>query len=269
METLTRIGVCQWSLDRPGTDALGRAAELGFEAIHLDGGLLAEDATADPGLASVEAYRDVASETGVQIVAVAPGRLNQLGLTSPAGSENARSCERSIAAAILAAARLGAPLIYLPSFANGEIHDAEDLRRTAQVMQTTCDIAAGHGISVATENTLGAAATLRLLAMVDRPNAQVLLDTQNPVLWGHDVASYVDSLWPHLANQVHVKDGCDGAMGNAALGEGEAGFVATVAALQAHGFDGSLISENDYTGARVARAGQDIALLARSFRPGS
>ena len=228
-----------------------------------------EGPTAEPGLASLEAYREVAAETGVQVVAVAPGRLNQLGLTSPAGSEDARSCERSISAAIKAATRLGAPLIYLPSFANGEIHDEGDLRRTAQVIQTTCDIAAGHGLSVATENTLGAADNLRLLAMVDRPNARVLLDTQNPALWGHDVASYVDSLWPHLANQVHVKDGADGAMGNTALGEGESGFIATVAALQAHGFDGSLISENDYTGARSARAEQDVALLTRSFRPGS
>ena len=90
--------------------------------------------------------------------------------------------------------------------------------------------------------------------LIDRPNARVLLDTQNPALWGHDVAAYVERLWPRLANQVHVKDGRDGRMGNAVLGDGEAGVRRRPsAALRAHGFDGILISENDYTGEHAGR----------------
>jgi len=265
---MIRIGVCQWSLDRRGPDALARAAELGFSAIHLDGGeLLSEGWPDDPVVAA--RYEAAAADSGVTITAVAPGRLNQLGLTSPAGSDQARSCEGSIAVAINAARRLGAPLIYLPSFANGEIRDERGLRRTAEAMQAACDLAAEHGLLVATENTLGAADNLRLLAMVDRPNAQVLLDTQNPALWGHDVAAYVETLWPRLADQVHVKDGRDGGMGNAALGDGEAGFAATAAALKARGFGGSLISENDYAGEHAGRAAQDMATLTRLFQSGA
>ena len=109
----------------------------------------------------------------------------------------------------------------------------------------------------------------RLLAIVDRPNARVFLDTQNPAQWGHDVPAYVDTLWPHLADQVHVKDGRDGRMGNAALGDGEAGFIATAAALVAHGFDGMLISENDYAGEAAGRAAGDVALLTGLFATGA
>ena len=160
---------------------------------------------------------------------------------------------------------LGAPLIFLPSFRNGEIRDEPGLRRTAEAVRAACDLAADHGVFVATENTLGAADNVRLLAMVDRPNARVFLDTQNPALWGHDVAAYVAELWPWLADQVHVKDGRDGRMGNAALGTGKAGFGATAAALVARGFAGSLISENEYTGEAIGTAAQDIATLTRLF----
>jgi sugar phosphate isomerase/epimerase len=81
-------------------------------------------------------------------------------------------------------------------------------------------------------------------------------------------AAYVEAR-PHLANQVHVKDGRDGRMGNTPLGDGEAGFAATIAALKAHGFDGSLISENDYSGEAAGRAAQDVALLTGSFPNGA
>jgi L-ribulose-5-phosphate 3-epimerase len=216
-----------------------------------------------------DAYADAAAETGVAIVAVAPSRLNRLGLTSSAGPEAARARERSIAVAIHGAARLGATLVYLPSFGIGEIRDEPGLRRTAQAMQWACDLAAEHGLEVATENTLSAADNLRLLGFVDRPNAQVLLDTQNPSEWGHDVAAYVDALWPHLADQVHVKDGRDGRMGNAALGDGQAGFAETAAALRGHGFDGTLISENDYAGEAGGTAAHDVAVLTRLFSNGA
>jgi 2-epi-5-epi-valiolone 7-phosphate 2-epimerase len=264
---VVRFGVCQWSLDRGGPDALARAAELGFTAIHLDGDELGSaDGRTDHVMAS---YADAAADKGVAIVAIAPGRLNQLGLTSPEGSERALACERSIAMAIHGAARLGAALVYLPSFGNGEILDEPGLRQTAQAIQQACDMAVVFGLAVATENTLSAADNLRLLGLVDRPNARVLLDTQNPSLWGHDVAAYVDVLWPHLADQVHVKDGRGGSMGDAVLGTGEAGFAETAAALRRHGFDGTLISENDYSGPTDGIAARDLAVLTRLFGVGA
>ena len=261
------IGVCQWSLDRHGPGALTRASELGFGVIHLDGDELARDSWLPDGPVMAATYAQAADATGVRIEAISPGRLNALGLTSPDGSEAASSCERSIAVAIAAATTLGAPLIFLPSFGNGEIRDEAGLRRTAEVLRWTCDAAADHGLLIATENTLGAADNMRLLDLVDRPNARILLDTLNPALWGHDVASYVESLWPHLADQVHVKDGRGGKMGNAALGDGEARLEATVAVLKTNGFDGSLVSENDYPGDGVGAA-RDIAWLTESFGTG-
>ena len=109
---------------------------------------------------------------------------------------------------------------------------------------------------------VGRTSRLRLLRAAGRSDLRVLLDTQNPALWGHAVAPMVDALWPYLVDQVHVKDGIDGEMGNAVLGEGESGFAATLAALRRRGFAGALVSENDYHGARSELAARDIAILA-------
>lgn len=263
------IGVCGWSLGRSGPDQLARAAELGFGLIHLDGDEVVRGDWLPDGPAAATALATASARTGVGIAAVSPGRLNQLGLTSPQGSVEARACEQSIAVAIAAAAALGAPLVFLPSFRNGEIRDEAGLRRTAEVVRWTWDVAGDHDVQVATENTLDAAGNLRLLAMVDRPNARILLDTLNPALWGHDVAAYTEALWPHLADQVHVKDGRDGRMGNAPLGDGQADLAATVVVLRAHGFDGSVISENDYADEAADGAARDIAWVTRAFPAGT
>jgi sugar phosphate isomerase/epimerase len=141
----------------------------------------------------------------------------------------------------------------------------QDLQHTAEVLQAACDQAAPYALTLATENTLGLEDNLKLLAAVGRPNLRVLLDTQNPFMWGHAVPALVAGLWPHLSDQVHVKDGLGAEMGNAVLGQGEAGFLETAQALRARAFDGWLISENDYHGERRSLAARDIAVLAGLF----
>jgi len=214
-----RIGVTQWSVDGHGAETLHRAAELGFAAIHLSSGALGGDLRLDD-VAVRQSYVRAAQTTGVTIMAISPGDLNDLGLTSPAGSANAHRCLDSIRIAIDAAVEMHVPLVFLPSFRAGEIRDTSDLRRTAAVLAEACDHAAGRPVTIATENTLGAEGNLRLLDAVGRPDLRVLLDTQNPAWWGHRVASMVDVLWPHLADQVHVKDGRDGQMGTPCWAKG-------------------------------------------------
>jgi sugar phosphate isomerase/epimerase len=202
----------------------------------------------------------------VQILAVAPGYLNDYGPVSPAGSDNARKCRDIIRVAIDAAADLSVPLVFLPSFRAGEIRDERDLARTAEVLQEACEYAAGRPLALATENTLDAAGNLKLLEAVSRPNLYVLLDTQNPPLWGHDASALVRETWPRLIHQIHAKDGTGGQMGNALLGEGEGHFHETARTLRSRGFDGVVISENDYHGERSANAARDIRTLIEAFK---
>ena len=260
------IGVCKWSLDGYGAEALLQAARLGFGAIHLDSADLGEALSLEHA-ALRDDYLRAAKETGVQITALSPGKLNDYGLSSPAGSPNAIRCRDLIRVSIDAAAAMGVSLVYLPSFRAGEIFNDGDLGHTAEALAEACAYAEGRPVAVATENTLGTDGNLRLLEAAGRPpNLCVLLDTQNVAMWGFDAAAVTDALWPYLSDQVHVKDGSGGQMGNALLGEGEARFGQTAARLRAHDFAGALISENDYLGERQANAARDIATMTEIFR---
>jgi 2-epi-5-epi-valiolone 7-phosphate 2-epimerase len=257
------IGVTQWSVDGRGPETLYKAAELGFRAVHLDSGALGSDLLLDSASLQAE-YVAAAQDSGVAIGAISPP-VNDCGVCSPAGSQAARQCWRLIETAIGAAAKMRVPLVFVPSFREGEIRTEAQLVRTADVLRQACEAAAPHAVLVATENTLGVQGNLQLLAAANHPNLRVLLDTQNPVLWGHDAATLAEALWPRLANQVHVKDGAGGQMGNTPLGAGEAAFARTAQSLRALGFAGMLISENDYSGANAARAAPDIAMLESVF----
>jgi 2-epi-5-epi-valiolone 7-phosphate 2-epimerase len=241
-----------------------RAATLGFQGIHLSSGDLDGSFRLDDQVLR-EAYVDAARASGGTLDAVAGGDLNDLGLTSAAGSPEAERCEATIRLAIDAAADMHVPLVFLPSFRAGEIRDDADLHRTATVLASACDYVGGRPVTIATENTLGVDGNLELLRLSGRPGLRILLDTQNPSLWGHDVAAMIEPLWPYLTDQIHVKDGRAGKMGNAILGDGDAAFATTARELVARGYRGSMISENDYHGARAAAAKRDIAVLDAAF----
>jgi L-ribulose-5-phosphate 3-epimerase len=258
-----RVGVTAWTVDGRGPEALATAADLGFTAIHLDSGMPGADGCLeDPAVRA--AYGTASRDTGVVITAIAAGGLNDLGLTSPAGTPAADRAWDSVCIARDAAAELGVPLVFLPSFRTGEIRDDAGLRRTAEVLAAACDRAAGR-VAVATENTLDAAGHLRLLEAAGRRALTILFDPQNPAQWGHVPAAMVAPLWPHLVDQVHVKDGAGGRFGDTILGEGEAGFLDSARELHGRGFRGTLISENAYGGDRRANVARDLAVLTTAF----
>jgi hypothetical protein len=88
-----------------------------------------------------ERYLQAGRACGVRIGAIAGADLNHLGLTSPAGSRNARRCWDSIRIAIDAAADMDVAMVFLPSFRAGEIRDDAGLRRTAEMLAAACDYA--------------------------------------------------------------------------------------------------------------------------------
>jgi sugar phosphate isomerase/epimerase len=263
-----RIGVVQWCLDRAGADALHRASELGFAAVHVDAG----GRGGAPVLAGPEAqrYRRAAEEAGLSVTAVAANLLNDLGLHRPAGSVAARQAWDAVRWAVEAAAGLGAGLVMLPSFRESLIRTERDLLRTAEVLRDACAYAAADGTLVATENSLGAEGNLRLLEAARHPNLRVLVDSLNPVLHGHAVPELVRAVRPHLCDQFHAKDGSGATtMGDARLGTGWAGLAATARALREVGFHGDVVLENDYRRDARHRVARDVVILESLFGPGA
>lgn len=259
-KTVGRIGVVQWRLDCSGVEALYRAAELGFAAIHVDAG----GRNGSPFLydtATLRLYQTACADTGIAITGIAVNALNQYGLPGSFHTDNTDNSWKVIQCAIDAAAALNVGLVFLPSFHKSEIRGHDELQRTAEVLKHACLYGASSQVLIATENSLGARENLRLVQLVGHPNFRIIFDTQNPVLWEHNPRELVKELHRFFCNQVHIKDGNEGIMGNTLLTAGQADVATTLQALQDVGFSGDMILENDYRSDTEVRVKHDLAVL--------
>ncbi|MCY3945535.1 MAG: sugar phosphate isomerase/epimerase [Anaerolineaceae bacterium] len=256
---MIKFGVCQWIMDRRGVDSLPRAAELGFAGIQLG---IAEDDLEIRGPALQRAYLQAAEETGVEIVGFGINTMNVLPLYSPPDSEKGRRCRDLLRSTLDTALAMGVGLVYCPSFFEAEISDDDQLERAGAMLRQGCEYIEDQPVLLASENTLDVARTRRLVEQVDHPSLRVLVDSYNPVLFGHLASDLVRELpTPLLGNQAHAKDGQNQVMGNAPLGSGEGHFREFVQALRDVAFEGWLISETDYRNNADALAAADLATL--------
>ncbi len=256
---MIRFGVCQWIMDCSGVEALPRAAELGFEGIQLG---IAEENRAIHEPALQNAYLRASQETGVAIVGFGINSMNVLPLFSPPDSDEGRRCHDLMRSALDTALAMGVGLVYCPGFFDAEIRTDEQLQRAAAMLRRGCEHIEGQPVLLATENTLDAARNLRLLELVDHPSLRVLIDSYNPVLYGHQAAALLHDLPArYQSKQMHAKDGRNQVMGNVPLGQGEGRFEDFVQALKDLGFEGWLISETDYRSNADELAAADLATM--------
>lgn len=254
-----RLGVTQWTLDVKGVATVARAAELGFSALQLDAG----NWSGWPEVLDKkvqQAYLETSQESGVELAGIGVNAVNELSLT--VDQPEARV---AVIRAVDTASAMRIPLVYVPAFNASEIKTDEHLKTTASILGEISAYAAERAITLASENTLDAARQLKLLDMANHPNLNLFIDTQNPALWGHDVAALLEPLKPYLCDQIHAKDGRGGVMGNAPLGEGEAQFERTAQEIKRLKLNPLLISENEYGEDAERLAAKDIATLEHFF----
>ena len=265
---MVSVGVAQWCLDCHGVAALYRAAELGLSVIQIDaGGDGSAPLVSQPAVQ--RAYMKAMQSTGMSITAIGVNSLNSCELQEAKSSAAYSKCWDDTRRAIDAAVEMSVELVFLPSFEKAEMLTADDVLRTGDLLHSACVYAEGSKIVVATENTLGVAGNLKLLAAAGHEKLRVLIDSLNPVLWGHDPRTLLIELWPYVCNQVHAKDGINDQMGNAAMNTGQANFAATMRVLQSLGFSGYMIIENEYDRDLEARLLHDAAVIRQLLAEGS
>lgn len=258
------VGVAQWCLDCSGLDAIARTEELHLSAIHLDFRQPGEDSC----LIAREwrlRYLEASARYGVALRAIAINAVEQFGTVSEPASSATRKCRDLVHAGIDAAVEMEVALLYIPSFHANEIRNENELAHTADFLREACAYAETTRVDIATENTLDVPGNRRLLEGVGHPKLRLLVDLYNPVLWEHDARRLIEALREFMCDQVHVKDGCNGVMGNARLGDGDGSFHDTAACLAISGSAGTLILENDYHVHATRRVAHDLAVLRRYF----
>lgn len=240
-----KLGVCQWSLPIDGPYALRMAANLGLKGIQLDIG--SYDRGFPLSLQAVqEAYMEYAEKYSITITSLAVRELDNYGMTRKDGTFEKNLVMRAISEAIKAANIMKIPIVMLASFEDGEIKTEQDFNLVVDCLQKACDEAKQYNLVIATENILSIEENRKLFGSVDRPNLKLYFDTQNYYLRkSYNTAEMVRELFPYIC-EIHIKDGANGDLSGALLGEGDSGFFETMKVLKEMEYKGWVHLENYY-----------------------
>jgi sugar phosphate isomerase/epimerase len=267
-----QIGVALWKVGDRGLAGFETAAAVGLDHVQVDlgGPNRGPDLT---DVAVVAAFNATSRRFALPITALTINRLNDLGLTSPKGSEEALEVRRCILQAVRVAGLLRVPRIIIPGFRQSLVRTPQDAATTAEVLRFALGPAQAAGISLAYECGLDAEGTLQILHAVGQPGVSVQFDAGNPAIYGHCAAS----LWARLANvaelDVHLKDaGGVSVETSVPLGDGVAELELTFAAFARQQRPRSFTLEGDYSIEPEFRIRRDLArlktLIRRAMLPG-
>lgn len=256
------LGMVSWRAPVIGTGLLTLAAQAGLAAVQVDFGGHDRGPWLDaPG--NLARLRRQASDTGVRLSAVAGNLLNDVGLTAPEGTTAAMQVRALIDRMLDAAAALGCPLVFLPSFRRSAIDGPLAFDRTSEVLAWASSEASLRGLVLGNENTLGPARASELVTRVDAANFKLVLDVHNLPRAGVDPVEVVTALTTHLADQVHLKNGV-GEDTTVPLSQGDFDIVQTLDELARQAVAVNLfVLENDYRDGDLRRLNSDIAWARR------
>ncbi len=238
------FGVAAWKLPGTQIQSIRFASSRRLSALHLD---LGKGELSSTELS--DEHQNIEQELrgeSLAITAITINRLNDIGLICPAESERYKQCQTLIREGVLLSVKLGCSLLCIPSFRKSLMRSESDLRLTARLLSDAADFADQFNITLATENSLSSSGNLKLLDMVERDNFKILMDSYNPFLFGLDPLCLINDLWPFLCDQIHIKNGRDGGMGNQSLDSAESQTGSFLKEIKKRKFSGTLILENNY-----------------------
>lgn len=256
-----RIALADWRLPVRGEAAVDLAFRHRVPGLQFDLGGPGRGPRLD-GPGRLTRLARTALSAGVAPLGIAANVLNDIGLTAAEGTLDAGRVRAVLARLLDTAEELGAPLVFVPSFRRSAIDGERALLPTAEVLRAAALRAHTRGLLLASENTLAPEAALRLAEEVASPAFRLLLDTYNPRAAGVDPRALVARAGGLLADQVHVKDGPDGAGGTPLLGDGDGDVTGTLGALAEHAVPvRALVLENDHRGGDPDRLAADLGRL--------
>lgn len=240
-----KIGICEWSLPIDGPNCFDMAKEVGLEGVQIDLGRSKRGFPLSKKIVQ-NLYLTVAKKNHLSIPSIAVRELDDIGMLYPIGSIERSIAEKAIMKAIDAANSMGIEIVMLPNFDKSDIRTKNDITEASILFRNACDLAYSKGIIIAVENLLSADDTILLFKIVNKPNFKLYFDSQNYYLnKGFDTPELLSNLI-HLVCQVHLKDGKNGCLSGALLGDGDTNFYKTFEILKEYDYSGWVILENYY-----------------------
>ena len=241
-----KLGIAEWSVPLVGPAACSHIAAAGLDGLQVDLGPASAGYPMSRPLVR-DAYQQAAADAGIELVSLAANELCIDGLNATPDSDAGRNARATMAAAIDAVAALDLDLVQFPCFEGSFVSSPEERLNMADGLRFACNLAAGRGVTVSTENVLSVAETEELFERVDATNLAVFFDMQNYVLnRGFDQVRQLDALYDRVA-QAHAKDGKGGVLSSAIVGTGDAKVAEQISMMVERGYDGWISLENYYT----------------------
>lgn len=222
-----RLGACDWSIGprmNPGTFDIART-------IGLRGLQVSYNTTQDErGLSNPEtlrAIREASVRTGIEIAGVAIGELNRVPYKSEARTEE------WVWNSVDAAKALGASVILLAFFGNGELRDDPAGQKVViERLKKVAPHAEKQGITLGIESYLSAREHLNIIEAVGSKAVKVYYDARNSADAGHDVYEEIPFLGKDLICELHMKEN------DFRLGEGTLDWPRVAGLLKEIGYRG-------------------------------
>lgn len=240
-----QYGICEWCLPPVGPAVCRLAADYGLDGVALDLGSLEDGLRlADPRIR--EWYREEGRKTGVSFCALALNVLFSFDMIHRGDAAREAELFRILEEAVKAAADLEIPVIQVPNFPGNAMTEVKHIDVMAERLRELCDMALPWGITIGTENTLGAEGNRELIRLAGRNNLRVYFDTENPYYFGFGESPDILAGLEGLICQIHVKDGTGGSMSRTPLGKGNGRFRECAEILLRSGYSGWIILENEF-----------------------
>lgn len=270
-----KYGITQWSFAN-GIYALRLAAEAGFDGLQVETGCQTSGYyMREPEIQKM--YLEDARRYGVELISVVNNDMMYVGCQGPKDGGEYKLSQKAISYTVETARDLGLNRIMLPFFHASQIHPdrPETFDRAVEVLKSACDQAASEGILVQAETSISTPRQRALLDAVGAKNLVSFYDTQN-LYWfdGLEALNELPGMIPMNGPEMHLCDGWgripDLTNGAAPLGEGTANIEAQVRMICQSGWDGWLITENNYyyepfwgKGSMLELAKRDLATVRR------
>lgn len=267
-----KFGICEWASPIQGPYICKFIKEMGLDGVELAQGDYEHSfPLSNPYIQ--DAYLEEAAKYGIEFSAIAVNCLDYYGMTKPEGTASKKIALMAIEKAVETAKRMKVSLVQLPTFMESRIDTEKDFKEVSKCLKYACELAAPSGIIIATENALSATENIKLLEETGCDNLKVYMDTQNPYFnKGYFAPDMIRELKENIC-EVHVKDGKEGKISSALLGEGVTDYYESVKALCDIGYRGFVHLENYYDQAplnccdkdAVDLLREDISILKKSF----
>lgn len=225
-----KIGACDWSIGKMADPAaLEVAKQIGLDGVQVSLGTLANDMHLRRAEMQ-QRYRDVAKKSGVEVLSLAIGELNNIPYKSdPRTIPWVSDC-------IVVCRAMGCRVILLAFFGKGDLRDDQGgTDETVRRLKEVAPKAEQAGVILGIESWLSAEDNMRIIDRVGSRAVQVYYDVANSTERGYDIGKEIR--WLGKQGQIcefHLKE--NGAL----LGKGRIDFKKVRSAIDAIGYRGPM-----------------------------